>query len=120
MTRNYESHDAPQKPNLRRSGAQNGNKPNLSLVPINSVPNDLTRGDRRAAERFESLSAYLDGELNSRDAEQVERWLETEPQMQQSYQQLVKLRAGVNDMPVPISDEPVEEFVAQVFSRIDA
>jgi anti-sigma factor RsiW len=52
--------------------------------------------------------------------EQVERWLETEPQMQQSYQQLVNLRAGMSDMPMPVSCEPVETFVAQVFSRIDA
>jgi anti-sigma factor RsiW len=55
-------------------------------------------------ERFEQLSAYLDGELSSQEARQVEDWLASDPQARQLYSQLAALQAGLANLKAPTLD----------------
>lgn len=67
--------------------------------------------------RFELLSAYLDGEVTASERKQVEHWLDTEPAMQRTYQQLLKLHHGFQQMPVPAT-QPTTATVEQVLARV--
>lgn len=75
--------------------------------------------DSLKRDRFELLSAYLDGEITAVERRQVEDWLEQDPVVQRLYARLLKLRQGMRSLPVPAAEQPVEQTVEQVFSRLD-
>jgi anti-sigma factor RsiW len=70
-------------------------------------------------DRFELLSAYLDGEVTAVERKQVEEWLAHDPTVQQLHSRLLKLRQAFQTMPVPQSERSVEETVDGVFSRVE-
>lgn len=84
----------------------------------NSPAGDMGAIDTQKRDRFELLSAFLDGEASAHERRQVEEWLATDPQVQCLYARLLKLRKGLRTIPVPASEQPVEETVTQVFSRL--
>lgn len=73
--------------------------------------------DNLKRDRFELLSAYLDGEVTADERRQVDQWLKDDPVVQQLYGRLLRLRQGVKGLPVP-SEQSVEAAVQQVFGRI--
>jgi len=77
------------------------------------VPDMLKR------DRFELLSAYLDGEASASESKQVEEWLDNDPTAQCLYQRLLKLRQGFEMLPAPPDEQPVEETVTQVMGRLE-
>ena len=68
-------------------------------------------------ERFELLSAYLDGELTAAERRQVEEWLSNDTSVKRLYARLLKVRQGLRTLPVPQS-QPTEEAVKQVLVRV--
>ena len=68
-------------------------------------------------DRFELLSAYLDGEVTAAERRLIEQWLDNEPEVQRLYVRLLKLRQGVRTLPVPEA-QPVEETIEQVTKRL--
>jgi anti-sigma factor RsiW len=70
-------------------------------------------------DRFELLSAYLDGEVTAAERQQVEQWLAHDPVMQTLHTRLLKLRNGFRALPTPPVSQPVEVTVEQVLTRID-
>jgi anti-sigma factor RsiW len=70
-------------------------------------------------DRYELLSAYLDGEVTAAERKQVQSWLDTDPQMQQLYVRMMRLRHGIQTIPVPQSEQPAEQMAKQVFARIN-
>jgi Putative zinc-finger len=70
-------------------------------------------------DRFELLSAYLDGEITAVERRQVEDWLKHDPEVQHLYARLLKLRQGVRSLPIPAAQQPVEQTVTQVISRLE-
>lgn len=68
-------------------------------------------------DRFELLSAYLDGEVTAAERRLIEQWLDNEPEVQRLYVRLLKLRKGLRTLPVP-EQQPVEETIKQVTKRI--
>jgi len=68
-------------------------------------------------DRFELLSAYLDGEVTAAERRQVEQWLANDPTVQCLYTRLLKLRQGLRTLPVPLPQQPVVETVQQVLAR---
>ncbi|MDJ1183593.1 transcriptional regulator [Roseofilum sp. BLCC_M143] len=70
-------------------------------------------------DRFELLSAYLDGEVSASESKQVEEWLENDPTVQCLYQRLLTLRRGFEMMPAPVQDRPVDEMVTCVMNRLE-
>ena len=77
-------------------------------------PNSIQR------DRFELLSAYLDGEVTAAERKQVEEWLDNEPKVQRLYARLLKLRHGLQGLPAPVSSpQATEQTVSQVLARVD-
>jgi anti-sigma factor RsiW len=70
------------------------------------------------ADRFELLSAYLDGEVNATERKQVEEWLDTDVSVKSLYARLLKLRQGVQSMPIPASEQSPEATFQQVWKRL--
>lgn len=77
--------------------------------------------DHLKRDRFELLSAYLDGEVSASDRRQIEAWLASDASAQQLYARLLKLRQGLHGLrtlPVP-AERPVEQTVSQVMKRLE-
>jgi anti-sigma factor RsiW len=70
-------------------------------------------------DRFELLSAYLDGEVTSAERRQVEEWLVNDSHIKCLYARLLKLRQGLQTIPVPTVSQSPEIAVNQVFNRLD-
>jgi hypothetical protein len=70
-------------------------------------------------DRFELLSAYLDGEVTADQRRQVEQWLADDPKVQNMHRRLLMLREGFRTMPAPASALPVEQTIDKVFAKID-
>jgi anti-sigma factor RsiW len=72
-----------------------------------------------SSEKFELLSAYLDGEVSLDERKQVEAWLASDAQFQHTYQQMLALQGSLRSMPAVAPSMPTEELVAQVMQRLD-
>ncbi|PSB28510.1 Fis family transcriptional regulator [Stenomitos frigidus ULC18] len=70
-------------------------------------------------DRFELLSAYLDGEVTAAERKQVDGWLASDPTVQRLHSRLLKLRHGLQNMPVPASSQATEQTVSEVFTRLE-
>ncbi|KAM3116499.1 anti-sigma factor family protein [Phormidesmis sp. 146-33] len=80
--------------------------------------NNQVESNPSQRDRFELLSAYLDGEVTAAERKQVEEWLVTDVTVQQLHSRLLKLRQGFRSLPTPQS-QPVEVTVEKVFARLD-
>lgn len=69
-------------------------------------------------DRFELLSAYLDGEVTATERKQVEEWLANDASVQCLYARLLKLRQGLRTLPVPTAEQSPEATVQQVLTRL--
>lgn len=70
-------------------------------------------------DRFELLSAYLDGEVTAAERRQVESWLDTDVNTQRLYTRLLLLRQGLHTLPIAKSEQSVDQLVDQVTARIE-
>ncbi len=70
-------------------------------------------------DRFELLSAYLDGEVTAAERHQIETWLATDASTQRLYARLLLLRQKLQTMPISKSDQSVEQLVNCVTARIE-
>ncbi len=75
--------------------------------------------DSLQRDRFELLSAYIDGEVTAVERRQVQEWLKTDSDMQRLHTRLTKLRQGLQKLPVPPTEATAQQTAEQVFSRID-
>lgn len=75
--------------------------------------------DNLKRDRFELLSAYLDGEVSADERRQVETWLASDTTCQRLYARLIKIRQGLKELPVPVSEQPVEQVAEQVMFRLE-
>lgn len=94
------------------------------------LPHDLSDGmanhtnestglmDMVKRDRFELLSAYLDGEVIAPERRQVEEWLANDASVQCLYARLLKLRQGLRTLPVPAAQQSPEATVQQVLTRL--
>lgn len=109
--------------NTRRGAAMssNFNAPNdhCQPPPMNGQNSSSCSSNLIQRDRFELLSAYLDGEVTAAERKQVEEWLANEPTAQRLHARLLKLRHGLQSMPVPASTQATEQTVSQVLARVD-
>jgi hypothetical protein len=92
-------------------------QPDIGSKEVGMRPDSLgnTHGDC-----FELLSAYLDGEVTASERQQVQQWLDTEPQIQQLYTRLLRLQQAIPRTPLPpaaISPQQLSEGVFQAVGR---
>lgn len=69
-------------------------------------------------ERFELLSAYIDGEVTPQERKIVQGWLDTDLEFKQVYLGLIRLQTALPHVPIPPS-MPTDELSKQVFERIE-
>ncbi|MBP0018700.1 MAG: zf-HC2 domain-containing protein [Cyanobacteria bacterium SBLK] len=70
-------------------------------------------------DRFELLSAYFDGEITPRERRQVQQWLDSDTEVQCLYRRLLKLRQGIQGLPVPATTRSTAEVTANVLRTIE-
>ncbi len=70
-------------------------------------------------DRFELLSAYLDGEVTADERRQVETWLTSDPKFANMHRRLMTLRQGFQSMPIPAASQPMEKTISQVFDKVE-
>ncbi len=68
---------------------------------------------------FELLSAYLDGEVTATERKQVEEWLSTDTSVKCLYKRLLNLRQGLQNIPVPPTNQSSESTIEQVLKRVN-
>ncbi|MBV6625514.1 MAG: zf-HC2 domain-containing protein [Rivularia sp. (in: Bacteria)] len=90
---------------------RDGNDPNTNKL-LTGAKNMMKR------DRFELLSAYLDGEVTAAERKQVEEWLANDSSVQSLHKRLLSLRQGLRNLPVPQSEKSIEETVDSVMTRL--
>lgn len=80
---------------------------------INQNPTDLT------PDRFELLSAYIDGELSPSEKNMVQTWLDRDSDFKQLYIQLMALQGRIQNSVAPPSEKSLDQITAGVFDSID-
>lgn len=75
--------------------------------------------DSLQRDRFELLSAYIDGEVTAAQRYYVQELLATDSDMQCLHARLIKLRQGLQKMPVPAPEQSAQEMAQQVLSRVN-
>ncbi len=70
-------------------------------------------------DRFELLSAYVDGEVSAAERRQVEEWLANDPTVQQLHSRLMKLHQAFEAMPAPVATQSHQELASAVFERVE-
>ncbi|AFY91392.1 anti-sigma factor family protein [Chamaesiphon minutus] len=79
---------------------------------------DWERSGAILDERFELLSAYLDGEVTASERQQVEAWLATDRAFQHQYRQLQQINQAMPCLTVP-SSQSAEALATGVFGKLD-
>ncbi|MGF1537685.1 MAG: anti-sigma factor family protein [Elainellaceae cyanobacterium] len=112
-------HQHPQfrRPANHRSHPIPSKAVNRDSQPIPFSTDESWEGLKR--DRFELLSAFLDGEVTPAEREQVLALLEHDQTMQCLYARLIKLRRGLQSMPVPTSSQTVEDILTKVQARTE-
>lgn len=88
-----------------------------SVSPNHPDPSSSVNTMQR--DRFELLSAYLDGEVTAAERKQVEQWLTTDPTMQRLHSRLLKLRQGFQALPVPAPSQTSQQMADQIFAKVE-
>jgi anti-sigma factor RsiW len=81
-----------------------------------SSSNDLEDAE---AHRFELLSAYIDGEATVAERKQVQQWLDNDPEIKQTYLQLLQLQDRMQNLSVPSQAISADILTERVFNQID-
>jgi anti-sigma factor RsiW len=79
---------------------------------------DGERSNIALDERFELLSAYLDGEATVSERQQVDAWLASDPAFAKQYHQLQQMHQAFPAISVP-SSQSAENLAAGVFEKLD-
>jgi anti-sigma factor RsiW len=69
-------------------------------------------------QRFELLSAYLDGEVTVSERQQVKSLLATDPAFQRQYLQMKQMHQGFSRIAVP-SSQSADALATGVFAKLD-
>ena len=118
----FDDHSCSQLPNHQFKNCDEGEK--LQSIHTKKLMGnkDMDKRDNlqyNQADCFELLSAYLDGEVTAAERRQVENWLATDESVKCLYARLLKLRQGVKNIPVPVSEHSPEVTFQKVWKRIN-
>lgn len=75
--------------------------------------------DFDTSEHFELLSAYIDQELSAEETAKIKSLLQNDQRLQQEYQQLLRLRQRLRNLPQPSPIIKPEQLAAQLFDRVE-
>jgi len=83
------------------------------------VKNHLHSKKTMKQEKFELISAYLDGEVTPLQRKEVEALLGTDPVARHLYQRLLKLHSKFQKIPIASTLEPVNKTIEQVLEKVE-
>ena len=96
---------------------------NNSMQPSSDPASPASKGTFESTtlqrDRFELLSAYLDGEVTAAERQQVEEWLVNDVTVQKLHARLMMLRQGFRSLPVPQPSQPIEQTVEKVLAQVE-
>lgn len=105
----------PYMPSQVQRSSSSGASSDESLIPTALCCHDL---DATKRDRFELLSAYLDGEVTPEERRQVLCWLQQDDGARTLYNRLLTLRQGLRTQGVASACNP-EETLAGVFHGLN-
>ncbi|MEG4342686.1 zf-HC2 domain-containing protein [Microcoleus sp. A003_D6] len=109
MNSNFESAKNQNQQDIGDSLAQNQANNNYPQGNVTTMMRD----------RFELLSAYLDGEVTAAERRQVEDWLTNDSTTKRLYSRLLMMQHGFQTMPVPAAEQSAQELAAKVLQRVE-
>ncbi|MEG4072345.1 zf-HC2 domain-containing protein [Microcoleus sp. Pol14C2] len=109
MNYNFESDKNQHQQGIGDSLAENQAKNNYPQGNVTTMMRD----------RFELLSAYLDGEVTAAERRQVEDWLANDPTTKRLYSRLLMMQQSFQAMPVPAAEQSAQELAAKVLQRVE-
>lgn len=105
----------PYMPSQVQRSSSSGANSDESLMATVSCCHDL---DATKRDRFELISAYLDGEVTPQERQQVLCWLQQDDGTRTLYNRLLTLRQGLRTQSGPSDCDP-EETIAGVFQGLN-
>lgn len=69
-------------------------------------------------EKFELLSAYIDGEVTPQERKQVQSWIDDDPEFKQTYLGLIRLQNALPQVPVPPAID-ADLLAQKVFAKLE-
>lgn len=82
----------------------------------NHPPGNVTTMMR---DRFELLSAYIDGEVTAAERREVEELLTNDATTKRLYSRLMMMQQSFQSIPVPTSEQSAQELAAKVLQRVE-
>lgn len=70
-------------------------------------------------EKFELLSAYLDGEVTTAERQQVDLWLQKDASFRAMYSKMCGMHKAIEQIPLPSAALTVNKFADEVFTKVD-
>ena len=71
------------------------------------------------SKRFELLSAYIDGEVTSRESKAIEYWLDTDPDFNKLHKTLLRIKRETYIISTPINIKSKSVLSQDIFNKID-
>ena len=93
-----------------------------NLENLNNGQNSATDREifnSQERDRFEMLSAYLDGEVTAAERKEIQQWLKEDAKIQELYGRLLKLRRQMQSISFHSTQESANQISEQVFQRLD-
>ncbi|MEG4214383.1 zf-HC2 domain-containing protein [Microcoleus sp. Pol14C6] len=109
MNYNFESDKNQHQQGIGDSLAENQANTNYPQGNVTTMMRD----------RFELLSAYLDGEVTAAERRQVEEWLTNDPTTKRLYSRLLMMQQSFQSMPVPAAEQSAQELATKVLQRVE-
>ncbi|NEO97594.1 MAG: Fis family transcriptional regulator [Symploca sp. SIO2E9] len=88
-------------------------------APKNYIQEAVSEMDSLQRDRFELLSAYIDGEVTAAERSYVQDLLATDSDMQRLHARLIKLRRQLQSLPVPPTEITAQETAQVVLKKIN-
>lgn len=79
----------------------------------------INRKNTIKRERFELISAYIDGEVTAKERRQVEKLLARDPVSKNLYDRLLQLHSDIKKIPVPPASVSNNEISQKVLRHVD-
>ena len=109
MNSNFESAKNPNQQGMGDSLAQNQANNNYPQGNVTTMMRD----------RFELLSAYIDGEVTAAERREVEELLTNDPTTKRLYSRLMMMQQSFQSMPVPAAEQSAQDLAAKVLQRVE-
>lgn len=70
------------------------------------------------ARKFDLISAYIDNEVTPEERDEVQHWLDTDPEVKKLYLRLRGIATHLQQIPVPVSAS-ADRLAERVFQKVD-